>query len=76
MAPRRALEAIFQQFILEPKVGVIRYTTQDAILYALSIGVTVEEENHLNYLYEANDQFKVFPTFGTYVSLNAIYEHE
>ena len=60
----------------EPERGVVHYTPQDGILYALSIGTSVQEEGHLNYLYEANDEFQIFPTIGTSISLNAIYDFE
>lgn len=66
------------------------YTTQDVILYALSgdlsclscspltvlfaVGVSTSEASHLNFLYEANDDFAVLPTFACTVALNAVYD--
>ncbi|KAJ6219956.1 hypothetical protein RDWZM_005768 [Blomia tropicalis] len=54
--------------------SIFTYTSLDAILYALSVGITTNDPFHLSFLYEANDPFIVLPTFGTTVSLNAVFD--
>lgn len=41
------------------------YEAKDVILYALGVGVTVQEDSsHLKFLYEGGDDFSTLPTFG------------
>jgi 3-hydroxyacyl-CoA dehydrogenase/3a,7a,12a-trihydroxy-5b-cholest-24-enoyl-CoA hydratase len=40
------------------------YNFKDAILYALGLGVSTQDQNGLRYLYEGHEQFAVLPTFG------------
>lgn len=49
-------------------------TPQDVILYALSVGVSTTDPDHLRYLYEADEHFTALPTFGASLSLNAVFE--
>lgn len=51
----------------------INLTVEDAILYALSVGVSTEEPNHLRYLYENDENFSILPSMATTISLNAVY---
>jgi 3-hydroxyacyl-CoA dehydrogenase/3a,7a,12a-trihydroxy-5b-cholest-24-enoyl-CoA hydratase len=51
-----------------------KYSHNDAILYAISLGVTVEETDNLRFLYENNEPFSVIPTFGTIISQKAMRE--
>ena len=46
------------------------------LTYQLSflVGVSTSETGHLHFLYEADDEFSIFPTFATSFSLNAVYE--
>jgi len=46
----------------EPKTAIVRYNSRDSILYALSIGCSVEEVN-ARYVNELHPSFDVFPTF-------------
>jgi len=41
------------------------YTSKDLILYALSIGVSLRDEDGLQFLYEGHDNFAAQPGFGT-----------
>jgi 3-hydroxyacyl-CoA dehydrogenase/3a,7a,12a-trihydroxy-5b-cholest-24-enoyl-CoA hydratase len=40
------------------------YTEKDAILYALGVGVSIQQEGHLKFLFELSGDFSVLPTFG------------
>lgn len=40
------------------------YSSKEAILYALGIGVSTDDEDNLRYLYENHPDFAAFPTFG------------
>jgi 3-hydroxyacyl-CoA dehydrogenase/3a,7a,12a-trihydroxy-5b-cholest-24-enoyl-CoA hydratase len=40
------------------------YTYKDAILYALSIGVSTNNENNLKFLYENHAEFSIFPMYA------------
>lgn len=42
--------------------------------YVFVVGITTNDPFHLSFLYEANDPFIVLPTFGTTVSLNAVFD--
>jgi len=41
-----------------------RYSFREAIIYALSVGVSTEDTNGLRFLYEDHPQFGPLPTFG------------
>lgn len=43
------------------------YTDRDAMLYALSIGCSTKQPDHLKFLFELSDDFSVFPSFGVLV---------
>ncbi|XP_027195391.2 peroxisomal Multifunctional enzyme type 2 [Dermatophagoides pteronyssinus] len=58
----------------QPDRVYIDLTVEDAILYALSVGVSTEEPNHLRYLYENDENFSVLPSLATTISLNAVYQ--
>ncbi|KAM9476273.1 peroxisomal multifunctional enzyme type 2 [Clarias gariepinus] len=40
------------------------YTHMHCILYALGVGMTTRELNHLKFLYEGHEEFSCLPTFG------------
>ncbi|XP_067885997.1 peroxisomal multifunctional enzyme type 2 isoform X1 [Heterodontus francisci] len=40
------------------------YTNLQPILYALGIGMTTKDPNHLKFLFERNEEFSCLPTFG------------
>ncbi|XP_071953344.1 peroxisomal multifunctional enzyme type 2-like [Antedon mediterranea] len=40
------------------------YTSRDAILYALGVGVSTSQTDHLKFLFELNDEFCVLPSYG------------
>lgn len=52
------------------------YQTSDAILYALSVGVSTRQPDHLNFLYENSDDFQVLPTFGIGPSIDALLDSD
>lgn len=48
----------------ESKPYNFRYSFREAIIYALSVGVSTEDSNGLRFLYEDHPQFGPLPTFG------------
>lgn len=40
------------------------YTERDAMLYALGVGVSTKQPDHLKFLFELSDDFSVIPSFG------------
>ena len=55
-------EKVKQQKITESS---FTYEAKDVILYALGVGVTVQQDSsHLKFLYEGDDDFSTLPTFG------------
>lgn len=46
------------------------YTDKDVLLYALSIGCSTTQPDHLKFLFELNDDFCVFPSFAVLVGYN------
>ncbi len=56
------------------KTLITTLTPQDVILYALSVGVSTADPFHLQYLYEADENFTALPTLATSLSLNAVFE--
>lgn len=53
-----------------------KYDSNDAILYALSVGVSTKQPDHLNFIYENSDDFQVLPTFGIGPSIDAILDSD
>lgn len=50
---------------LEIRESQCTFEAKDVILYALGVGVTVQEDSsHLKFLYEGCDEFCTLPTFG------------
>ncbi|KAH7722956.1 CBN-MAOC-1 protein [Aphelenchoides avenae] len=52
-----------------PESALFDFTTRDAIIYALGIGATTQ--NDLHFLYENHEKFQVFPTFVVAPGLQA-----
>jgi len=48
----------------ESKPYNFKYSFREAIIYALSVGVSTEDANGLRFLYEDHPQFGPLPTFG------------
>jgi len=48
----------------ESKPYNFRYSFREAIIYALSVGVSTQDANGLRFLYEDHPQFGPLPTFG------------
>lgn len=44
------------------------YTSRDVILYALGVGVSTRDPDHLKFLYEGSEDFTVLPTFAIIAS--------
>lgn len=40
------------------------YTNMHCILYALGVGMSTREADHLKFLYEGHEEFSCLPTFG------------
>ncbi|KAM4709796.1 peroxisomal multifunctional enzyme type 2 isoform 2-T2 [Discoglossus pictus] len=52
-------------------VTVFNYNHVQPILYALGVGMSTKDPDHLKFLFEASDDFCVLPTFGVILSQNA-----
>lgn len=46
------------------RIDNLELTTRDAMLYALSIGVSTSQKNHLRFVYENSEDFSVIPTMS------------
>ncbi|CAD5122090.1 DgyrCDS10540 [Dimorphilus gyrociliatus] len=46
------------------RIENVELSTRDAMLYALSIGVSTTQENHLKFAYENSEDFSVIPTMS------------
>ncbi|XP_070541954.1 peroxisomal multifunctional enzyme type 2-like [Ptychodera flava] len=63
----------FKKFDLDKAVGFktqpipFSYTERDAALYALGVGVKVNQPDYLKFLYEGNDDFSILPTYAAVV---------
>lgn len=53
-----------------------QYKARDAILYAISVGVSTTQPDHLNFIYENADDFQVLPTFGIGPSIEALLDSD
>ncbi|GFY59938.1 hypothetical protein TNIN_378221 [Trichonephila inaurata madagascariensis] len=52
---------------------VFYYDHDKAILYALAVGMSTQEQSALDFLYENSDNFKILPTFGTIAGMNSLF---
>ena len=52
--------------------NLFQYDADKLILYALGVGVNVNEPYHLRYLYESDPDFTAFPTFGVIPGLHGL----
>ncbi|KTF87854.1 hypothetical protein cypCar_00038875 [Cyprinus carpio] len=48
------------------------YTHMNCILYALGVGMSTREPDHLKFLYEGHEDFSCLPTFGVIPALSAM----
>lgn len=48
------------------------YTHRDVILYALGVGMSTKEDDHLKFLFEMSEDFSVIPSFGVIPSFPAM----
>lgn len=48
------------------------YTSRDVILYALGVGVSTQQPDHLKFLFELNEDFCVLPSFGVIPAFPAL----
>lgn len=63
------------QFVTKFVPGLHKYTAEDAILYALGVGMSTAEPDHLKFLYECSDRFQVLPTYGVIPSIRSVFEY-
>ncbi|XP_013778666.1 peroxisomal multifunctional enzyme type 2-like [Limulus polyphemus] len=52
------------------------YSYNDVILYALGVGMSTKEPDHLKFLYEGSEDFSVLPTFGCIPAMKAVFKSE
>ncbi|KAM9330931.1 peroxisomal multifunctional enzyme type 2 [Gastrophryne carolinensis] len=74
---QRASSAITDQaqaigYQLSPPV--YRYTYVQPILYALGVGMSTKEPDHLKFLFEASDNFSCLPSFGVILAQAALMD--
>ncbi|KAK3765704.1 hypothetical protein RRG08_026179 [Elysia crispata] len=50
------------------------YTERDAMLYALGVGVSTKQPDHLKFLFELSDDFSVVPSFGVIPAFGCLME--
>uniref|UniRef100_A0AAY5KPM9 Hydroxysteroid (17-beta) dehydrogenase 4 n=1 Tax=Esox lucius TaxID=8010 RepID=A0AAY5KPM9_ESOLU len=50
------------------------YSHMQCILYALGVGMSTRENDHLKFLYEGHEDFCVLPTFGVIPSLGSLMD--
>ncbi|RUS86122.1 hypothetical protein EGW08_006142 [Elysia chlorotica] len=50
------------------------YTERDAMLYALGVGVSTRQPDHLKFLFELADDFSVIPSFGVIPAFGCLLE--
>ncbi|CAH1795822.1 unnamed protein product, partial [Owenia fusiformis] len=50
------------------------YTNKESILYNLGVGVSTQQEDYLNFLYEGSEDFSVLPTYGVIPSLMCAFD--
>ncbi|KAL0979807.1 hypothetical protein UPYG_G00190000 [Umbra pygmaea] len=48
------------------------YSHLQCILYALGVGMSTKEDDHLKFLYEGHEDFSCLPTFGVVTSMGAL----
>ncbi|EEC07490.1 estradiol 17-beta-dehydrogenase, putative [Ixodes scapularis] len=53
--------------------SLFTYSADTAILYALSVGVSTEEKDHLRFLFEGSEGFSVLPSFGVLPAMAAVF---
>lgn len=56
--------------------GEFNYNSEKLILYALGIGVNIDEPYHLRYLNESDGEFSAFPTFGVIPGLDGFMQSD
>jgi 3-hydroxyacyl-CoA dehydrogenase/3a,7a,12a-trihydroxy-5b-cholest-24-enoyl-CoA hydratase len=47
------------------------YSERDAMLYALGVGVSTQQQDHLKFLFEGSDDFSVLPTYAVIPAMGA-----
>jgi 3-hydroxyacyl-CoA dehydrogenase/3a,7a,12a-trihydroxy-5b-cholest-24-enoyl-CoA hydratase len=52
-----------------------KYDFKDAILYALSLGISTSNEQNLKFLYENHSDFSVLPSFGVLPAFAVIFNY-
>ncbi|XP_064607862.1 peroxisomal multifunctional enzyme type 2-like [Liolophura sinensis] len=51
---------------------VFTYTTDDAILYNLAVGMSTSDPDHLKFLFEGSEDFRVIPSFSVIPAASCI----
>ncbi|OXB57942.1 hypothetical protein ASZ78_014769 [Callipepla squamata] len=53
---------------------VYKYTHLEPILYALGVGMSTKDPDHLKFLFEGSDEFCCLPTFGVIPAQTSMFE--
>ncbi|KAL3199158.1 hypothetical protein MRX96_014122 [Rhipicephalus microplus] len=70
-APSHPVGSTVPSPIDDPTVFV--YNADTVILYALAVGLSTQEKDHLKFLYEGAEDFSVLPSFGVIPAMPAVF---
>ena len=51
------------------------YRSIDKNLFLFLVGISVNDDDGLKYLYEGHEEFSVLPTYGIIIAMDAILKH-
>lgn len=70
------LTSYFQASIVGRKLGtnVYKYTHLEPILYALGVGMSTKDPDHLKFLFEGSEEFCCLPSFGVIPAQTSMFD--
>lgn len=70
------LTSYFQANIVGRDLGtnVYKYTHLEPILYALGVGMSTKDPDHLKFLFEGSEEFCCLPTFGVIPAQTSMFD--
>nr|KAG5694108.1 hypothetical protein BaRGS_005863 [Batillaria attramentaria] len=67
---KKDLKEIIRDF--KPEPASFTFNDRDIIVYALGVGVSTRQPDHLKFLFELSDEFTAIPTFGVIPAFDAM----